>query len=94
MLFLFCDKVTEKNDINPYNEFYIHARRVYMIKRKAKVLKDECVACGCCKKVCPRDAISIKKGMYSQINEALCVGCKKCILVCPADVIELIEMEV
>ncbi len=65
-----------------------------MLKRKAKVLKNECVACGYCKKVCPRNAISIIKGMYSQINENLCVGCKKCIAVCPADVIELIEMEV
>ncbi len=65
-----------------------------MIRKKARVLKDECVACGCCEKVCPRDAISIKKGMYSQVNEDLCVGCKKCIAVCPADVIMLIELEV
>lgn len=65
-----------------------------MVKRKAKVLKDECVACGQCKKVCPRNAISIIKGMYSQVDENLCVGCKKCISVCPADVIELIELEV
>ena len=65
-----------------------------MLKRKARVLKDECVACGQCKKVCPRNEISIKRGMYSQVNEELCVGCKRCILVCPADVIKLIEVEV
>lgn len=63
-----------------------------MIKRKARVLKEYCVACGCCKKVCPRNAISIKKGIYSQVDENLCVGCKKCISVCPADVIQLIEL--
>ncbi|WP_250278300.1 ATP-binding protein [[Clostridium] colinum] len=65
-----------------------------MIKKKAKVLKEECVACGRCKKVCPRGAISIKRGMYSQVDENLCVGCKKCIFICPANVIELIEVEV
>ena len=45
-----------------------------MAKRKAVVNIKECVACGCCMKVCPRNAIDIPKGIYAQINRELCVG--------------------
>ena len=62
-----------------------------MTKRKAKVSTSECVACGCCIKVCPRDAIAIPKGIFAKVNEALCVGCGKCVKECPASVISLEE---
>lgn len=58
-----------------------------MPKRKAKVSIPECVACGCCIKVCPKNAISIPKGIYAEINSELCVGCGKCAKECPASVI-------
>ena len=45
-----------------------------MIKRKAVVNLQECVACGCCIKVCPRNAISIPNGVNALINRDLCVG--------------------
>lgn len=61
-------------------------------KRKAVILQDECVACGCCVKVCPRKAISIIKGKYAQVDESRCVGCRKCVLECPASVIEVKEI--
>ncbi len=64
-----------------------------MAKRKAVVNIKECVACGCCMKVCPRNAIDIPKGIYAQINRELCVGCGKCVKECPASVIGLEVIE-
>lgn len=60
-----------------------------MAKRKAVVSIQECVACGCCIKVCPRNAISIPQGIYARINKELCVGCGKCVKECPASIISL-----
>lgn len=60
-----------------------------MTKRKAKISTRECVACGCCAKVCPKSAITIPKGIYAVINEDLCVGCGKCAKECPASIINL-----
>ena len=65
-----------------------------MTRKLAQVLKEECVACGCCAKVCPRSAISIPKGVYAVIDTALCVGCGMCAKACPADEIDLIPREV
>lgn len=60
-----------------------------MAKRKAVVNLQDCVACGCCMKICPRNAISIPKGIYAEIDSELCVGCGKCAKECPASVIVL-----
>ncbi|NLL37610.1 MAG: 4Fe-4S binding protein [Fretibacterium sp.] len=57
------------------------------MKRKAKVLLEECVACGSCVKVCPRGAIQVVKGMYANVEPELCVGCMACARACPASVI-------
>ena len=63
------------------------------MKRKAKVKKEQCVACGCCVKVCPRAAITVPKGICAVIDEQLCVGCGKCAKECPASIIELREVQ-
>ena len=60
-----------------------------MPKRKAIVNICECVACGCCVKVCPKNAIAIPKGVFAEINSEVCVGCGKCAKECPASVITL-----
>lgn len=60
-----------------------------MAKRKAVVSIQECVACGCCMKICPRNAISIPDGIYAVIDQNLCVGCGKCVKECPASIITL-----
>lgn len=60
-----------------------------MAKKKAVVSIQECVACGCCMKVCPRNAISIPDGIYAVIDQNLCVGCGKCAKECPASIITL-----
>lgn len=64
-----------------------------MAKKKATVSIQECVACGCCIKVCPRNAITVPNGIHALIDEELCVGCGKCAKECPASVIEIQEVE-
>lgn len=63
------------------------------MKRYANVNQRECVACGTCVKVCPREAISIVSGMYAEVNSSKCVGCSLCAKVCPATVIAMKEYE-
>lgn len=58
------------------------------VKKSAYVTK-ECVACGCCVKVCPVKAISVPKGLRAVVNGSVCVGCGKCGKACPAGVIEV-----
>lgn len=60
-----------------------------MPKRKARVAISECVACGCCIKVCPKNAVSVPKGVFAVIDRDLCVGCGKCAKECPASVITM-----
>lgn len=62
--------------------------------KKAMVLEKECVACGCCVKVCPRGAIHIEKGTHAIIDSEKCVGCGLCGRECPASVIVGVEVEV
>lgn len=60
-----------------------------MTKKKAVVSIRECVACGCCIKVCPRNAITVPKGIHACIDRALCVGCGMCAKECPASIITM-----
>ena len=60
-------------------------------KRKAFVEQSDCVACGCCVKVCPLGAIQIIKGVMAQVDMEKCVGCGKCAKECPAGVIMIQE---
>lgn len=64
------------------------------IKRMAKVLKEDCVACGTCASICPMSAITIIAGVFAQVDPSKCVGCSKCFKECPASVIEMISNEV
>ena len=56
-------------------------------RRKALVDQGRCVACGCCMKVCPKNAITIPKGIHAEIDKERCVGCGKCAKECPASII-------
>ncbi len=62
-------------------------------KRKAYVDQNDCVACGCCIKVCPLSAIQIVKGITARVDFSKCVGCGKCAKECPASVIMIQEVE-
>ena len=61
-------------------------------KRRAYVEQRDCVACGCCVKVCPMNAITVYRGLYAQVDEDKCVGCGRCAKECPATVIEIREV--
>ena len=61
-------------------------------KRRAYVEQKDCVACGCCAKVCPMKAIQVYLGLYAQVDEDKCVGCGRCAKECPATVIEIREV--
>lgn len=62
-------------------------------KRKAFVQQSDCVACGCCVKVCPLGAIQIMNGIMAELDMTKCVGCGKCAKECPASVIIIREVE-
>ena len=53
-----------------------------MARRLARVGR-ECVACGCCVKVCPKGAVSIVRGIIARVEEEKCVGCGVCAAACP-----------
>lgn len=63
------------------------------MKRKAVIDKSQCVACGCCVKVCPKGAVSVPHGINAVIDETMCVGCGKCAKECPASIIILEERD-
>ena len=64
-----------------------------MPSKKYAVIGKNCVACGCCVKVCPLGAISIYCGVYAVVDKNKCVGCGKCAKACPASVIEIREAQ-
>lgn len=53
----------------------------------------QCVACGCCAKVCPMNAIYVNSGVNALVDSEKCVGCGKCAKICPADVITVMSRE-
>lgn len=60
--------------------------------RKAVVNEKDCVACGCCAKVCPFSAIQVVNGVMAKVNYEKCVGCGKCAKECPASIIVVQEV--
>ena len=64
-----------------------------MASKKYAVIGKNCVACGCCVKVCPRDAVSIWKGVKAVVDTEICVGCGKCAAECPAGAVTTVLRE-
>lgn len=62
-----------------------------MLSRKISSVGKECVACGYCVRVCPKEAIRIMWGISARVDQEKCVGCGKCAKVCPAAVIDIVE---
>ncbi|SHJ53869.1 4Fe-4S dicluster domain-containing protein [Hathewaya proteolytica DSM 3090] len=61
-----------------------------MAKRKAVVGK-QCVACGSCVIICPKQAIFVYKGTKAVVDYDKCVGCGLCQKACPAGIINVEE---
>jgi NAD-dependent dihydropyrimidine dehydrogenase PreA subunit len=70
-------------------ELEVKEKQMKRVKKKAVIPQSECVACGTCVKVCPREAITIIHGIYAKVNEDICIGCGKCKIACPASIIRL-----
>ena len=62
-----------------------------MLSQKVASVGKECVACGCCIRVCPKEALKIAWGIFASVDEEKCVGCGRCAKVCPAAVIDIVE---
>lgn len=65
-----------------------------MASKRYATVNQDCVACGCCVKVCPIPAISVWKGVIAKVAEERCVGCGRCEKECPAGAIQLVDREV
>lgn len=52
------------------------------------IVGKNCVACGACMKVCPKNAIQVKSGICAVVDALSCVGCGLCVKACPAGIIE------
>lgn len=61
-------------------------------RKKAFICREDCVACGCCVKVCPTGAVSVFGGSYAVLAGEKCVGCGRCAAECPASVITMREV--
>ncbi len=62
-------------------------------RRFASVNEAQCVACGSCIKVCPRDAIHVPYGVSAMVHLQKCVGCGLCAKACPASVIKIMVQQ-
>ncbi|MFV0313801.1 MAG: 4Fe-4S binding protein [Anaerotignum sp.] len=63
------------------------------MKKLAIISTADCVACGSCQKVCPKNAITIHNGIAAKVDNTLCVGCGMCSKSCPADIICIKEVD-
>ena len=62
-------------------------------RRRAVVDPSACVACGCCVKACPVQAVQVVKGIMAKVDRGRCGGCGRCVKECPASVISLQEVK-
>ncbi|MDP1552959.1 MAG: 4Fe-4S binding protein [Methanobacteriaceae archaeon] len=49
-------------------------------------VSDDCISCGICAEICPKEAITLKRGTI-EVDLAKCILCEKCGIHCPKDAI-------
>lgn len=57
----------------------------------ADIVREECIGCTICIKVCPVDAIVGARHMIHKVLESQCNGCELCIKECPVDCMSMIK---
>ena len=55
----------------------------------AKIVKEECVACGACVDICPEGAITVDD--VAVVDETKCLDCAACVDECPNNAIKVEE---
>jgi ferredoxin len=62
---------------------------VRILERGISVNESECVDCGACISICPREVFSLDPEWKLQLAEEKCVLCGKCIEACPHQALTL-----
>jgi ferredoxin len=62
---------------------------VRILEHGISVNESECVDCGACVSICPREVFSMDKDWKLQLAEERCVLCGKCIEACPHQALSL-----
>ena len=63
--------------------------KVHILEHGVNLDDSECVDCGACISVCPREVFSFDPEWKLVIDEKLCVLCGKCVDACPSDALTL-----
>ena len=78
-----CGKCIKSCDLNK-------ARNFKTTQWDGKVTED-CISCGICAELCPKDAITLKRGSID-VDLEKCILCEKCAIHCPKDAIPTTTM--
>jgi L-aspartate semialdehyde sulfurtransferase ferredoxin len=63
--------------------------RVRILEHGITLNESECIDCGACISICPREVFSFDKDWKLQMIEERCVLCGKCITACPHQALTL-----
>ncbi|MCX6682141.1 MAG: 4Fe-4S binding protein [Methanoregula sp.] len=63
--------------------------RVRILERGVTLNESECVDCGACISICPREVFSFNADYKLQLVEERCVLCGKCLEACPHNALTL-----
>ena len=63
--------------------------RVHILEHGVSLDESECVDCGACISICPREVFSFDPEWKLSIDEKRCVLCGKCVDACPSHVLTL-----
>jgi ferredoxin len=62
---------------------------VHTLEHGISVNESECIDCGACISICPREVFSLDSNWKLQLAEEKCVICGKCIEACPQQALSL-----
>ena len=63
--------------------------RVHILENGVSLDESECVDCGACISICPRDVFSFDPEWKLTLDEKRCVLCGKCVDACPSHALTL-----
>jgi energy-converting hydrogenase B subunit K len=73
-----CGKCVQSCDVNK-------ARKLKVVEWDGAVTED-CISCGICSELCPKGAITLRRGSID-VDMDKCILCEKCAIHCPVDAI-------